>query len=175
MNYYFLGLDKDYTDIPKPSNWYGKIDVESVLTGKYENLDEVYVFEVKENSDLYLTDVIIEPVFAVSKMVKHCMEVYEPNMMYTQLCFIQRKDGKILEYFMPHLSLEKCLKRKNVIDKISFFSGRPAIDINAVEEDKFIFRVSDGISNYVVTRIELLESMLRRGAKGLQLEVIEVM
>ena len=64
-----------------------------------EDEKDAYALEVKGNCELYRTDIIMDPIFAVSPMVKHCMEVYELNMTFTSLYLVQRKEEQILEYF----------------------------------------------------------------------------
>lgn len=173
MNYYFLNLDKDYSDAPKTVNWYGKIDIESILNGKYEALEKAYALEIKENSELYKTDVIFDPIFAVSEMVKFCLETYEPNMEYTRLYLVQRKEERVLEYFIPHLKEEKCLN-KDMVSREKLFSNFPSIKLDNVRKDRFLFRVTDGVKTYVIAKEGFIESILRRGAKGIQINRIKV-
>ena len=174
MDYYVLSLDKDYTDVPKTINWFGRIDVEAIYSGAYERLEKAYVLEIKENSDIYVTDIIIEPVFAVSKMVKTCLETFEPNIKYTRLYFVQRKEQKVFEYFIPHLTHEKCaVQRTNTIGHWAA-KQKVCIDKRKIEPDKFIFYIKDNASYKVIVRTELLESIFRRDGKGIYIESVDI-
>ncbi|MBQ2746018.1 MAG: hypothetical protein IJF37_10460 [Lachnospiraceae bacterium] len=173
MDYYLLSIDKDYTDMPKPTNWFGKIDVESIYRGEYSNLEKAYALEIKENADIYTADIITEPVFAVSKMVKTCIEAYEPNIGFTRIYFVQRKEERVFEYFIPHLTLEDCLVSKKQKVGYGNTAQTPKIDLNRVEEDKFIFRAREGTENHIVVKTEFLESVLRRGARGIHVVSVE--
>lgn len=164
MKYYSVSVDRDYTDAPKTVNWYGRIDIESVMNCKYEQLEDTYALEVKGNCELYRTDIIMDPIFAVSPMVKHCMEVYEPNMTFTSLYLVQRKEEQILEYFIPHLTEEKCLESKSGNVRSMPMAGKTVLNLNKVAADKFIFRAAEARAKHIIMRDVFLESILRRGA-----------
>lgn len=174
MDYYILNEDKEYTDVPKTINWFGRIDVESIYKGEYSKLEKAYVLEIKENQDIYIADTIIEPVFAVSKMVKFCIETYEPNIEFTNLYFVQRKEQKVFEYFIPHLTLEDCVTLQESKNNGGIYSKKLLLDTNRVEADKFIFMVRAGNENHIIARTEFLESLLRRSARGMHIEKIEI-
>lgn len=174
MDYYVLSLDKDYTDVPKTINWFGRIDVEAVYSGAYERLEKAYVLEIKENPDIYVSDIITEPVFAVSKMVKTCLETFEPNIKYTRLYFVQKKEQKVFEYFIPHLTHEKCAVQKRNVIGYGAAMQKVCIDKSKIEPDKFIFYIKDNTTYKVIVRTEFLESILRRDGKGIHIESVDI-
>lgn len=174
MDYYVLSLDKDYTDVPKTINWFGRIDVEAIYSGEYDRLEKAYVLEIKENADIYVPDIIIEPVFAVSKMVKKCLETFEPNVKYTRLYFVQRKEQKVFEYFIPHLTHEKCVVSKKNAIGLGVTKQSICIDKSLIQPDKFIFYIQDNMMHHVIAKTEFLESIFRRDGKGIHIERVDI-
>ncbi len=174
MRYYSLSMDKDYTDAPRTINWYGRIDIESLMNCRYEKLESAYALEIKGGCDLYPTDIIMDPIFAVSAMVKHCLEAYEPNLTYTRLYLVQCKEEKVLEYFIPHLVEENCVSNQGGNSRNLLFSNKAVLDIGKVPLDRFLFRTAGDGNKQIIARAEFLESILRRGAKGVHMENIEI-
>lgn len=173
MEYYAVSIDKEYTDAPKTINWFGRIDIESILNCRYEKLEQAYALEIKENENVYKTDIIIEPIFAVSEMIKYCLTEFEPFMKFTRLYYVQRKEEKVFEYFIPHLIVQDCIS-KNISTNINnLYMGKLILDLNKIEEDKFIFRVMNGRTNYIIAREELIEPLYKRGARGIHIEKVE--
>lgn len=173
MKYFSVSMDKEYTDTPRTVNWYGRINIESIMNCRYEQLEDIYALEIKGGFEVEPTDIVMDPIFAVSPMVKYCLETYEPNMQFTSLYFVQRKEEKIFEYYIPHLREEKCLKSSGSNFKKLPYSGNICIDLKKLPKDRFIFRINDEKNSIIVISSILLESILRRGACGMRLESIE--
>ncbi|MBD5135750.1 MAG: hypothetical protein K2I03_09345 [Lachnospiraceae bacterium] len=174
MKYYILKQDKDYTDAPVISNWFGRIDTDNIRPGKYKNLKEMYSLTIRDNKELYPVDFIMEPFPAVSAMVEHCIRVYEPNIGCSRLYLLEKTTGRAEEYFIPYLTEEDCLAESSIVNRNRTVIEKPVIDINKVSRDRYIFLIGNMNSRYVVVREEFMESILRRGARGISLIPVEL-
>lgn len=174
MKYYIIKQDKDYTDAPVITNWFGKIDADSIRPGKYKNLKEMYSLQVRENKELYPVDLITEPFPAVSAMVEHCIRTYEPNIGYSRLYLSEKTTGHVEEYFIPYLAEVDCLAQTSIVNRNRTVIEKPVIDLNKTDRDKYIFLIGDMNSRHIVAREEFIESILRRGARGISLIPVEL-
>jgi len=174
MKYYIIKKSKNHTDVPKIINWFGRINTEHIIRGEYDKLEKLYSLLVQENADMYQADAIFEPVLLVSGMMKHCIEQYEPNMKHTFVGLIEKKNDTVFEFFLPHLTEEICLSKKSIISGNGTILEKPVFDMKKLNKDKYIFRVGGLNSVYIAAREELVESVLRRGAKGIEFVGVEI-
>lgn len=174
MKYYILTKDKEYTDVPKIINWYGKINTEHIIKKEYNKLQKMYGLLLQENGQMYDADGIFEPVFLVSKMIKYCMEKYEPNMQTTFVGLLERKNNKVYEYFLPHLVEQDCLSEKSIITCNGTILQKAVFSRKKIDKNKYIFQIGGLNTVYIAAREEFVESILKRGAKGIGLIEVEI-
>lgn len=174
MKYYIMKQNKIYTDVPRIINWFGRINTEHVAKLEYNKLQDMYGFLVEENNEMYQTDAIFEPVFIVSKMVKYCLENYEPNIGYTFVGLIEKKNNRTYEFFLPHLVEMECLSSRSVITGNRTILEKPVFDMKKIDRSKFVFKIAGLNSTYIAAREEFVESILRRDAKGMQFVEVEL-
>lgn len=174
MKYYILKKDKRYTDVPKIINWFGRINTEHAIRMEYDRLEKMYTLLLQENDDMYQADAIFEPIFLVSEMVKYCIEKYEPNVKNIFVGVIERKNNTICQFYLPHLTEQRCLSDKSIITGNGTILEKPVFDMNKIDKNKYIFRIGELGSVHIAMREELAESILRRGAKGIQFVSVEI-
>ena len=169
MQYYMMNQDKDYTDNIEIVNWFKKIDVEKLEPGKYSSLDEFYTFEIKGNE---VVDMIFSPFFAVSKMVYYCIKTYEPNMMFTPIAVWNKEKAETYEYFIPHLEREEILSDSSIIKNYNTYIER-AVKKREHRANNYIFLLDNFKKRQIIIKKELAESILKRGARGIEFIPIE--
>ncbi|MBQ3544180.1 MAG: hypothetical protein IJA34_04245 [Lachnospiraceae bacterium] len=168
MKYYIMTRDKMYTDVPQIINWFGKINTEHIIKKQYGKLEEKYFLLLKENIKMYQSDVIFEPTFMVSDMLRYCIQKYEPNIKATFVGLLERNNNRVFEFFIPHLDEQECLSDKSIITGNGTVLENAVFDIKKMNKRKYIFRIGGLNSTYIAVREEFAESILRRGAKGIK-------
>ncbi|MBQ2982938.1 MAG: hypothetical protein IJD58_12615 [Lachnospiraceae bacterium] len=169
MQYYMMNQDKDYTDNIEIVNWFKKIDVEKLEPGKYQSLEEFYIFEIKGSE---VVDMLFSPFFAVSKMVYHCIKTYEPNMMFTPIALWNKEKEQTYEFFIPHLEREKILTESSVINNYNTYIEK-AVKKRRHLANNYIFMLENFDKRQVIIKKELAESILKRGVRGSEFIPIE--
>lgn len=100
------------------------------------------------------------------------LSLYEPQMHFKDVYFIEEKTDEIHEYVIPILKDVECLSEKTL-----YKYGR-SIDRGILLQEKIpdlsIFRIPyvDGLCT--VARLDFIESLLKRGLKGIYLKSLEV-
>ena len=74
-------------------------------------------------------------------------------------------------YYLPLLKFINCLSEESEI--VGNTIKRCVIKKDIIKEEK-IFRIGDVNKRYIVVRLDLAESILRRKTRGIKLEKIEV-
>ncbi|SFR63885.1 hypothetical protein [Anaeromicropila populeti] len=165
MRYYIIEQDKMFTNAPHILNWFGKIDVEKMKMGSYSLLKESYLLKIRGNADVDFIDVISEPFFLVTNMVRFVMQAYEPNLTFTDCNLFHGEQKAFGEYYIPHFAEYNCLTEKSQVNRDRSVVEHAEIDLHKIM-DKSVFVLEGLGKKHVVVRDDLLESLLRRGLRG---------
>lgn len=168
MKYFAISLEEAYTDVPQIINWYEKINP------KWINQDDAYrlpsreLLFVKSQNRVIYTDILVKPFFLVSAMTRSVILMYDSliNMKEIILLDTERQESKL--YFLPIFEEIECLEETFLSNgKI----GNLVLDYDKVK-NKSIFTTKGQQGKYVIGNLELIESLLKRGATGIGLREI---
>lgn len=173
MRYYWIKEDKNYTPAPQIKNWFGAFDIRKLKPGYYKEIPKRMLFYIERNPNTIFTDILVFPFFLVSEKIKDCLQLFEPNLEFKEFILLDRSNRKAQEYFLPQLSELSCLTKNSQFNldhsKLNY------IELNPEEiKEKAIFTLAEVKSRYVIARLDVIESMLRRNAKGLCIEEVDV-
>lgn len=163
MRYFLINEDKKLTERPQLLNWYQKIPEQYLTWGTYHKVPEKTVLYVKENSKLYFPDIMTFPFLMINKKLKSVLDLYEPNMGYRQVILIDKKHEYAAQYFLPHLQKFDCISDKSVFNTDHSYLVKPVLNEENLK-DKCIFELAGVKNRHIITRLDFLESVLRRGA-----------
>lgn len=161
MKYFLISEDKKLIDRPQLMNWYQKIEIEKLKWGTYHEVPERTVIFVKDNKDVYFTDILTFPFPMVSKKIKEILDLYEPNMGYREVILIEQKHEQMMQYFVPHLMRVDCLGKSTEYNFNHSELVRAVLDKDKIP-DKCIFEVEKVSNRQIIVRHDFLESLLRR-------------
>ena len=172
MKYYCLTIDKRYSNVPVIKNWYGKIEKENIREDRSYLLPQRELLEIAENKNVFFTDVIISPFFLVSDLCKDVISMYEPKTKFKQIVLMDMKSSKHQVYHLPILKIISGIAAQKKVGLVNIIENELKFKEDDVK-DLSIFKVeANGITNIII-RLDLLESMLRRGAKGIGIHEVE--
>lgn len=173
MRYFRIEADRNYTTSPQIINWYQQLDNRDLKTGSYDKIPKRTLLRIQPNKNTIFLDVVSSPFFLISEMVKDCVSLYEPNLSYKEMILLDHKNNKMQPYFHPMLREVDCLSNNAVFNMDHSELKMIELDEKRIE-DKAIFRLAGVKKWYVIARLDLLESLLRRGAVGLSIQEVSV-
>lgn len=174
MKYFYMKEDKKYVNRPHVINWTSKLSLDDLYKGNYSMIPDRMILEIKPNKQLEFTDIITVPFLLVTKSIESVIELYEPNMHFKEIILLDKQFGQAKEYFLP------LIKNKNVLSDKSIFTNfhtklKEIILDEKKIDDTVIFYV-DGISREAgIWRLDIIESILHRGAYGFTIDEVKVM
>lgn len=148
MKYFRIGSENNGNVLPHIKNWMEKIDYHSIQTGDILKLPNRTLLYVENHQETVFADILETPFFLVSDMVWKVMKQYEENIRGKQIVLLDDIYGIVKIYHIPILMGYEA--------RIPFFQEK-----------------SNG-KNSMIGRLDFVESILRRGAKGLRLQEIQV-
>ena len=173
MKYFLLKTDPQYDTYPQIIDWYKKIDHRNICIGRSHVIDHRQLFFIQENINTIFPDILSIPFFMVTDLPKDVIKMYEPKTVFKEIVLLDSKNAKTCTYHLPILPHIDCLcpSSELTIDRSTILS--PVIDTRKVG-DQSIFYLS-GVKNlYTVARLDIIESFLRRGLKGIGLSEMKV-
>lgn len=165
MDYYYIKVDENYTP-PSPVGWYGKINKKAWEGKKAYEMPKHFLFPIEKHMQTVFTDIITFPTFMVSSMVRDVIKLYNPFLPYVRIIFFDKNRKKSMAYYLPFL--HKVMGVRAPREEV------PAVEWEKLE-NREIIEVYDGSKTWVLCRIDLLESILRRGAVGIGAEEGRIM
>lgn len=167
MKYFKIMVDKHYTP-PMPTGWYGVLDKKSLEKRKSYQMPKHMLFYVEEHMQMVFTDIITFPCFMVSKMVQSVIEKYDRSVRFARVILYDRKRGDSMAYYIP-------FPDRIGIDKEDTGEGNISgekTEMGEVMEERVIAELRTPEGTFVVMRMDLAESILRRDAVGIGLEEV---
>ena len=173
MQYFIIEGDKRYVDGPNIINWYEKIDIRNINKDNSYKLPKRIVLKVSPNKNIIFTDIITKPFLLVSDKFKKIIQIYEPRIIYKQVALLDQENEKTELYHLPILPKVECLNVKSRFNQDRSIIKEAALDYDKIK-DYSLFQISGVKSIYTVIRLDLLESILRRGGRGIAISEVEL-
>lgn len=173
MNYFFIEADSIYETMPVINNWYGKIDERFIKLGQSYKLPDRELLFIQGNPNTQFIDVLSYPFFMVSSLVKEVIQKYEPKTIFKEIVLLDSENTLTQIYYYPILQEYDCLSDKSEINLDRSHIRRAIFDCDKIP-DCSIFRLSNVKKSYVAIRLDLVESLLRRGSRGIKLLPVEI-
>lgn len=173
MEYFLMQQDKRYSHPPFILDVFNNIDKRHICKERFMNISPITVLYVKPDAENQYLDVLDRQMFLVSEEVKKLLEKYEPYLKFKIIALIDKENSKTTQYYLPILDKIDCLSEKSQLNL-----DRSVVKKIVLKEDnigdKSIFKL-DGVSTtYVIVRLDLAESILRRDFIGIKLTRVEV-
>lgn len=172
MKYFVISTATACVDAPRLRNWYGKINPRWINSKDAHQLPSRELFFVEEQERVVFTDILSKPFFMVSEMVSRVILMYEPLTKMKEILLLDEKNKKSERYFLPILDEVDCMTNDSEFNADKSIIKRGILNYETVK-DKAIFVIGGVKGRYVVGNLEFVESILKRGARGVGLQEIE--
>lgn len=169
MKYFLVEVNENYI-APEPMGWHGIIDKKTLSMKKTYEMPKHLLFYINKHMQMVFTDVITFPCFMVSEMVRDVIKKYEPYVYFVRIILFDKEQKKSMAYYIPFLDKVECLK-KNMEERR--YNRQLSVKKESIEE-KVIVEIEDTDGLHVIMRLDLVESILRRGAVGIGLKEVSV-
>lgn len=142
---YFLLKTQSGNPIPQICSWYAKLDERKLTRQHYKELPGCVLLDMKTGMDILYPDMITEPFLMVSKGVMDVLKMYEKDMPFLFAALFDTDKGESVSYYLPILAEgnEEC--------------------------GEAIYRIKNRNRWEIRLRLDLAESLLARGAEGMEL------
>lgn len=145
---YFQLKTQSGNPIPQICSWHGKLDERKLNRAHYKELPGYVLLDMKTGMDILYPDIITEPFLMVSKEVMDVFKMYEADMPALFAALFDTDKEESVSYYLPILS-----------------EGNE-------EGQKPFYRILNKNRWDIRVRLDVVESLLARGAEGMDLTKI---
>ena len=167
MRYYLLNWEETGNPVPRIRNWMERLDYQAVQRRELAKLPERTILFLEENQHTLFSDVIEKPFLLVSKM-------YEVPVRGKEMVLLDGVNGFAEIYYMPVYPQYHCLSEETVFNNDYSVIQELILDKEKIKYVPPVFEVAEVEKDYLICRLDFIESILRRGAKGIKLAELKV-
>lgn len=172
MKYFLIETD-DKNRIPYGINRNREIDVRLLNRENIDALPRWNMVDMSLPIEVFFPDILCKPFLLMSDDCIKTAMMYQSNIVYKGIKLWDRESGINVTYFLAILDELECMS-----DKTQYNSVRNRIVRLVLDRDKIGANVVFKIKGYdgagFVGRLDFVESILRRGIRGIKLEEIEI-
>lgn len=172
MRYFLIETDTG-NHIPYGINANRAVDL------RYANRKDAYkipnccVVDMKTPREVFFPDILTEPFLMVSKDAADVIEIYTPQTIFKTIYLLEAEREIHTTYFMPFVEEVECLSEQTKRSR----GGTELLEIVLRKDEvaeKPIFRIAGFTHTYLIVRLDAIESMLRRGVRGIKLQELTI-
>lgn len=155
------------------------INANRALDLRYANREDAYkipnccVVDMKTPREVFFPDILTEPFLMVSRETADVIEMYTPQTIFKTIYLLEADREIHATYFMPFVEEVECLSDQTKKSR----GGTELLEI-VLHRDmiagKPIFRIAGFTHPYLIVRLDAIESMLRRGVRGIKLQELTI-
>jgi len=173
MKYFLISTETSNTQIPYITDWFNQINPRDITPERAGNIPEVTLLNMESRPETIFPDILSTSGFLVSTMVYDVLKLYDPHFQYRRMLVIDEQARRKNLYYLPILPACDCLLPESELSQDKSKIIRGVIDLEKTQRRPII--KLGGVTNmHIAFRLDVVESILRRGAKGVKLRELEI-
>lgn len=172
MKYFLIETDEK-NRIPYSINKNHVIDVRMLTRKDFGRLPMWNIVEMNFPMEGFFPDMICSPFLLLSETYLQTVMMYQPDILFKGIKLWNKESGINATYMLTILEEPDCLSDKTQFNSV----GNRILNLVLDKEKVFskaVFRFKKYDKNGMIGRMDFVESILRRGIKGIKLTEIEV-
>ena len=158
---------------PQLKNWYHILNPKLVSECRYGEIPRSLTFKVESNPRVFVSDVISFPYFMISYDAESIIKKYDSTFLSCRIHIFDRENKNSKLFLLPFLESVDCLAQGTVYRKDHLDVVQPVMSLGKTGGLQ-LFRPKGFSLKKIVVSLEMVESLLRRGIRGLSLTEIEL-
>lgn len=168
---YFLIETNEKNKIPYKINKNRAIDIRMLTREKICQIPMWNMMEMDFPMEGFFPDILCSPCILVSKCVMETIIMYQPDVPYKGVKLWNRESGANATYSIPILDEVECISDKTLYNNTGNRIVKLVLDREKIKPYA-VFRINGYKRNCIVGRMDFVESILRRGARGIKLTLL---
>lgn len=173
MEYFRIRQDSRYLHTPVITNSGDVVKQRKQISlTNAKQIPDVNVLFSDAPYPLDFVDVLDKQFFLISMEMKKVFQMYEPGMIFKNVCILNNQKNEYHEYALPLFYEVDCLSEKSQVSPDKSHVKKLCLRHNF--DFASIFKVAGFMTDVVILRLDAAESLLRRGIYQYRLESVEI-
>lgn len=172
MKYYEI-TQEEGNRIPYHINSNRGVDIRWLNTDDIGRIGRKNIVSMDLPADVFFPDMLFEPCILVSQICMETILMYQGDVVYKSFKLLHHDTRKHATYFCPLLDEMPCLSERAQHNNVGNRIIKLILEADKIQE-KAVFRVAGYHEQYMIGREDFVESILRRGARGICFEEVEI-
>ncbi len=172
MKYFLIETDEK-NRIPYNINKNRAIDLRLLTKEDIDRLSMWNVVEMELPMEVFFPDLICSPFVMVSDTIMKTILMYHPDILYRGIKLWHKESGTNASYFISILDEIECLSEETQYNSVGNRIEKPILSQKKIGEAA-VFKISGYDKKCIVGRLDFVESILRRGIRGIRLKEVEI-
>lgn len=172
--YFLIGTDEDYEPLPLMINVRKSIKEEYLEEGESYKQAGLSLVNIRNASDKHTKypDIMDRGIFMLSDRAYGIFKFYEPAVIVKRVLLMEENSNEAYEYIIPILKKIDCLSNRTTFRRGRYIDKGILIGKNI--SDIALFKIPNVDGMCTVARLDFVESLLKRGMKGICLRTLEI-
>lgn len=169
MDYFLLKQDTRYVNVPQLTDVHKNINIKDINLLRCDNISDTVILNVKAGKDSAFLDILDKPLFLMSDDLKNIIEKYNANIYFKTIPLIDLQHERQKNYCLPIFEELDALSEESEFNMDKSVIKKIVLDSKKIKGKK-IFKIKNEFKTLIVVRLDVAESILRRGFTGIKLE-----
>ena len=170
---YFLIETNEKNRIPYNINKNHAIDIRMLNRSDFDGLPMWNIVEMDFPREGFFPDMICSPFLLLSEVYFKTVMMYQPDVPFKGIKLWNKESGINVTYMLVILDGLECMSDKTQFNSVGNRILKLVLNKEKVDTEA-VFRFKECDKNGIIGRMDFVESILRRGVKGIKLTEIEV-
>ena len=122
--------------------------------------------------EVFFPDILFDPCILVSRICMETILMYRSDIRYKSIKQLHHDTRRCETYFVPLLQEVRCISDRTQYNNIGNRIIKLVLEAEKIRE-MIVFRIAGYNGKCVIGREDFIESILRRGIRGISFEEIE--
>lgn len=172
MKYFLIETDEK-NRIPYNINKNHAIDVRMLNREDFDGLPMWNIVEMDFPREGFFPDMICSPFLLLSEDYLKAVMMYQPDTLFKGIKLWNKASGINATYILAILDGLECMSDRTQFNSVGNRILKLVLDKEKVDS-KAVFRFKECDKNGIIGRMDFVESILRRGVKGIKLTEVDV-
>jgi len=171
MEYLLIETDEK-NRIPYGINKNRAVDSRMLTKEEIGRMSMWNIVEMELPMEFFFPNLLCRPFVMVSDTIIKTIRMYQPEAIYRGIKLWHRESGTNASYFIPILDEIACLSEQTQYNSVGNRIVKPVLDKSKIG-DTAVFKIKDYDKSCLIGREDFVESILRRGIRGIRMEEVE--
>lgn len=172
MKYFLIETD-ERNRIPYGINSNRELDIRLLNREQIDTLPQWNMVNMSLPMEVFFPDIISKPFLLMSDICIKTAMMYQKDIIYKGIKLWNRESGINVTYFAAVLEELECMSDQTQYNSVGNRIVRLVLDRDKIGSN-VVFKIRGYDGSGFIGRLDFVESILRRGTRGIRLEEVDV-